>query len=285
MKLKHTLFVLAFSCIVLTSCERADGNYPGTEYVPDMVHSIAYEANYYDYYYYNTWGGEEEYYKWAKPRKPVANTIARGDAGIGAADYARKASMKGIPSAGSVPYHYEDTEEERTRASNEIISNPYPITDAGLARAKDLYDVQCGICHGPKGSGEGYLVSEKNPNAVYPAQPANLISDEFVNASNGRFYHAIMYGKNVMGGYADKLSYEERWQVIHYIRSLQAKDKKLAYNENENTLNQVAQPYNVWKMAHETAHAHGHDAGHHDADGSHDEAGHHDHDHSHGDHH
>ena len=29
-----------------------------------------------------------------------------------------------------------------------------------------------------------------------------------------------MYGKNVMGGYSDKLSYEERWQVIHYIHSL-----------------------------------------------------------------
>ena len=40
-----------------------------------------------------------------------------------------------------------------------------------------------------------------------------------------------MYGKNVMGSYKDKISYEERWQVIHYIRSLQAKDKKLEYSE------------------------------------------------------
>lgn len=274
MKLKHTLLALAFSCILFTSCEHAGGDNPGTEYMPDMAHSIAYEANYYDYYYYNTWGSEEEYYEFAKPRKPVAHTIARGDAGIAAGDDRRAASMKGMSKAGSVPYHYADTEEERTRAMNEIISNPYPITDAGLGRAKGLYDINCGICHGAKGDGEGYLVSEKNPNAVYPAQPANLISDEFVNASNGRFYHAIMHGKNVMGGYADKLSYEERWQVIHYIRSLQAKSKKLAYNENENTLNQVAQPYSVWKMAHTAAHAvketmegehstdHGHD-GHH----------------------
>ena len=46
-----------------------------------------------------------------------------------------------------------------------------------------------------------------------------------------------MYGKNVMGSYKDKISYEERWQVIHYIRSLQAKDKKLEYSEQANTLN------------------------------------------------
>jgi hypothetical protein len=40
-----------------------------------------------------------------------------------------------------------------------------------------------------------------------------------------------------MGGYSDKLSYEERWQVIHYIRSLQASSKALFYNEKMNTLN------------------------------------------------
>ena len=51
-----------------------------------------------------------------------------------------------------------------------------------------------------------------------------------------------MYGKNLMGSYADKISYEERWNVIHYIRSLQAKELKLAYNQLENTLNSVDQP-------------------------------------------
>jgi hypothetical protein len=48
-----------------------------------------------------------------------------------------------------------------------------------------------------------------------------------------------MHGKNVMGSYADKLSYEERWQVIHYIRALQAQNKGLQYDENGNTLNKT----------------------------------------------
>jgi hypothetical protein len=46
-----------------------------------------------------------------------------------------------------------------------------------------------------------------------------------------------MYGKNVMGGYSDKLNFEERWQVIHYIRSLQASSKSLKYDETANELN------------------------------------------------
>ena len=188
-----------------------------------------------------------------QPRKPVAHTVARGQAGIGPGDKAGAASMQGYEMSGAVPYHYADTEAERTRASKEIISNPYPITNEGLTRGKMLYEINCGICHGSKGDGEGYLVSETNPNAVYPAQPAILTSDTFTYASNGRLYHAIMHGKNVMGGYADKLSYEVRWQVIHYIRALQAKNKKLVYDEENNTLDKVSLPLKLWQTAHQSS--------------------------------
>ena len=43
-----------------------------------------------------------------------------------------------------------------------------------------------------------------------------------------------------MGGYSDKLSYEERWNVIHYIRSCQASSKELQYNEKWNTFKPTA---------------------------------------------
>ena len=45
-----------------------------------------------------------------------------------------------------------------------------------------------------------------------------------------------------MGGYADKLSYEERWQVVHYVRSLQADTYDKEYNQYVNTLNSVDRP-------------------------------------------
>lgn len=233
-----TLLVVLVFLVTIYSCSNPAGNNPGTEYMPDMGHSIAYEANYYDYYAKNTWGTEAEYYEMAQPRVPVKGTIPRGFSG----EIAPAENDLAIPANGSVPYYYSDTEEERTRATNEILSNPFPITKDGLERGKLLYDINCGICHGEKADGNGYLVAEDNPNAVYPAQPAIMTTDEFVNASEGRYYHAIMYGKNVMGGYADKLSYEERWQVIHYIRSLQAKDRKLTYDESANTLNAVGVP-------------------------------------------
>ncbi|MEM6318869.1 MAG: cytochrome c [Bacteroidota bacterium] len=287
---------LAFFFVVI-SCSNPEGNNPGTEYMPDMGHSIAYEANHYDYYSHNTWGTEDEYYKYAQPRQPIKGTIPIGYAGSN-----REVKNAGVPVNGKVPYHYEDTEEERTRATNEIQENPFPITKEGLEVGKNLYNINCGICHGEKGDGNGWLVDENNPNAAYPAQPAIFTTDEFVAASPGRYYHSIMWGKNVMGHYKDKLSYEERWQVIHYIRSLQAKDRKLAYNENENTLNAYGIPFfSVGHKAYEEEvatlevpilslhggghHDSSHDAGHgtsdgheqgeHHSDGSHQEEGQH----------
>ena len=251
MKQLKNIFLVLLATVLLNACSPSEGNFPGSEYMPDMAHSIANETNVYSYYHYNTWDEASTFKlkELSNPRLPVAGTVPRGYTGVHFADAGERTGVmevlsganavnaKGVPPNGHVPYYYQDTEEERQRAIAEIIDNPFPITDAGLARGKELYNVFCGICHGEKGDGVGYLVADDNPNAVYPAAPANFLLDEFVAASNGRYYHSIMYGKNVMGAYADKINYEERWQVIHYIRSLQAKEKKLEYNENANTFN------------------------------------------------
>jgi len=277
-----SFFCMISLVIIFSACSPSKGDAPGHEYMPDMFHSTAYEANTVNYYRYNTWGSKEDYMKYAMPRKPVAGTIARGAAGMGRSDAGDMAQhFQSMPVSGSVPYYYEDTEEERTRAMEEITTNPYPITADGLVDGKNLYEIFCGICHGPAGGGLGYLV--RDDGGVYPAAPANMLLPEFVAASEGRFYHAIMYGKNVMGGYGDKLGYEERWNVIHYIRSLQAQDQKLSYDENENTLNSVGVPYGT--LAHDDhdmpgSANHGGDD-HDESDHTHDEEHSHDHDESH----
>lgn len=238
----------AFGLLImgLNSCGLADGNKPGHEYMPDMAHGIAFEANYYDYYGLNTWGGKKAYHAMAEPRLPVAGTIPFGASGLATASGDRAETIKGIlrniPENGHVDYNYGDTEEERTRAMAEITQNPFPITDKALANGKEMFTLYCAICHGDKGTGDGYLIRDGSP---YPAQPANLTNEEFTAASAGRFYHAMMYGKNVMGGYYDKLSYEERWDVLHYIRSLQASAAGAEYSASVNTLNGEARPGKV----------------------------------------
>lgn len=256
--IKNNFLALMTASLIfwMAACQQPGVNTTGSEYMPDMAHSIAYEANVHSYYFLNTWD-EESVVKskdMSVPRQPVNGTIPRGYAGVALAqsDAARMEMMEllkgnadgaiSVPVNGHVPYYYEDTEEERVRAKAEIIENPFPITAEGLAVGKNLYEINCAICHGEKGDGAGYLVRDADPatgdtGGKYPAQPANFLIDPHLTASNGHYYHSIMFGKNVMGAYKDKLSYEERWQVIHYIRSLQAKAGGQTYSADANTLN------------------------------------------------
>lgn len=253
--IKQLAFVLAIA-IILQACKPAGGENTGREYMPDMAHPVSYEANAYDAYKYHTWDEQSVMTRKELTNRmhPVNGTVPRGYAGVffasgSEAQGAAMDNLRGksnpnaiaVPVNGKVPYYYANTPEDRLRATAEIINNPFPITDAGLARGKELYTIFCGVCHGEKGDGAGYLVRDPNPatgdaGGKYPAIPANFLNEDLSVASNGRYYHAIMYGLNVMGAYADKISYEERWQVIHYIRSLQAADKKLVYSESKNTL-------------------------------------------------
>jgi cytochrome c553 len=244
-KIISGFFAATLAFVSFEACSPAHGNVAGHEYMPDMAHSVAYEASTTDEYSLHTWNDKSVrtvQQLWGTPRLPIKGTIPRGSVGLAAhgndPEYAAilHGGGRGIstPINGNVPYYYGDSDDERIRATKDIVMNPFPITKSGLAKGKALWITYCGICHGEKCAGNGYLVSDENPNAKYPAQPANLLLDTFTNGNNGRIYHAIMYGKNVMGNYADKLSFEERWQVIHYIRSCQADGKKLQYDEKWN---------------------------------------------------
>ncbi len=204
MKIIKNLFFVFVLAIMLgfTACQQPGVNNPGSEYMPDMYHSIAYEANYETYYPRNQWVDKKTYLKYDQPRKPVKGTISR-DNGV----------------SDSKPFYYGDTEEERQRAFKEITKAPFEPTEEGLAKGKHLFNIYCAICHGEKGDGEGYLVREDG--GVFPAMPANFLSDDLKNSSDGRYYYTIMKGRNMMEPFNDKLDYEERWQVIQYIRTLQ----------------------------------------------------------------
>lgn len=242
---------IALFAWLFSLCSPAGVNKTGHEYMPDMAHPVTYEANSVNDYHWNHWNGEKNYFQkseLSQPRGKVNGSIPRGYTGAYYGDLASLDVVRGknapnaiaAPINGEVPFYYENTEEERLRCEKELVQNPFPITKAGLDKAKPLYEIYCGICHGAKGDGQGWLVSM--PDSKYPAQPKNLLADDMVASGNGRFYFGIIYGKNLMGGYSDKLSFEERWQVIHYIRSLQAKSKSLEYSEMANTLNNIDKP-------------------------------------------
>ena len=198
----YLLLLLIIILIGFTSCQKSGINNTGSEYMPEMYHSIAYEANYATYYPRNQSVSESEYMKYAIPGQPVVGTISRDNS-----------------ISDTQPFHYGNTDEERTRAMKEIVNTPFEFTDSDVQEGKNLYTIYCAICHGDKGDGKGYLVRDNG--GKFPALPANFLSDDLKNSTDGRYYFALMYGVRLMNPFNDKLNYKERWQVINYIRTLQ----------------------------------------------------------------
>ncbi len=203
----------------------AGGNFTGREYMPDMAHAISYETNLNTFYSYNHWGSDTAYNKLVQPRTIVNGTVPRGFSSFfwsGDMEMLKRMKEGGYNMNGHVIYNFPAGDSGRALAMAAITSNPFPATKTGIASGKELYNINCAICHGEKADGNGYIW--RDGEGPYPNKPANFMDAELVSSSEGRYYHAIMRGKGVMGAYADKLSFEERWNVIHYIRSLQKPD-------------------------------------------------------------
>ena len=92
--------------------------------------------------------------------------------------------------------------------------NPLLPTKENLKLGKTKFDIYCSPCHGFHAEGDSRL------NGQFP-NPPSLHSEKVRNWTDGRIYHVIMEGQNVMPSYASQLNRQERWAVILYIRALQ----------------------------------------------------------------
>jgi hypothetical protein len=127
-------------------------------------------------------------------------------------------SMRPAPAGtlprGQVVYPYPATPEGALMADKNPLKNPLPRTLANLKRGQDMFNVYCGVCHGPFGEGDGSVVPK------FP-RPPSLQSDKVKQWPDGRIYHVIMAGQNLMPSYASQVDPDDRWKIIHYIRVLQ----------------------------------------------------------------
>jgi hypothetical protein len=100
--------------------------------------------------------------------------------------------------------------------------NPNPVVRSreALTSGRELFNVYCIVCHGKYGEGDGTVTSLPNwPRPLMP-RPPSLQSEKIRDYKDGQIFHVISMGQNTMPSYAEKLSPEERCQVVHYIRAL-----------------------------------------------------------------
>ncbi|MDD3179975.1 MAG: cytochrome c [Opitutaceae bacterium] len=91
---------------------------------------------------------------------------------------------------------------------------PVPVTDAFIRRGQERFAIYCQPCHGALGDGNGVTRG-------YNMNPASFHDDRLRQMPEGELFNTITNGKNTMMSYADKLTSEDRWAVVAYLRALQ----------------------------------------------------------------
>lgn len=194
------LVPIIFAAILLFTCQR---NYkkPGLAYMPEMVHSLAYE------YQKDTKNSEQEFSDWASLLKPVDGTIP----------------------VNQEVYHLPNTIDGYNEAVTRT-ENPVKLTEDVLARGKAVYTIHCTPCHGPAGDGEGTAVVGSEYRLAKP--PISFINPVGGELTAGRIFHVVTHGRNLMGSYASQISVEDRWKVVHYVQSLNANNAETMAEES-----------------------------------------------------
>jgi mono/diheme cytochrome c family protein len=88
---------------------------------------------------------------------------------------------------------------------------------AFLTRGRDIFDINCAICHGKSGDGQGMTGQFGVPGI------ADLTQDTYAQAvyPDGRLFDVISNGKGNMGAYKHNIALRDRWAVVAYVRALQ----------------------------------------------------------------
>ncbi|TDJ70241.1 MAG: cytochrome c [Proteobacteria bacterium] len=120
-----------------------------------------------------------------------------------------------VPIAGGETLPAPTTEDGMRDAKEAAaaIPNPVPATAESLERGAYFYAINCFVCHGKQGRGDG-PVGEK----FVSKSPVDLHEDYTQDQADGQLFFTLTRGRGVMPFYRDALSVEERWHVINYVK-------------------------------------------------------------------
>jgi hypothetical protein len=98
-------------------------------------------------------------------------------------------------------------------------SNPVLADDVSLTRGAQLFGINCQPCHGANGAGAGPVAP-----FLQERKPADLTGPVVRSLSDGAIFLTISNGKlPFMVPVNENLTVRERWDVVNYVRTLQAK--------------------------------------------------------------
>ena len=93
--------------------------------------------------------------------------------------------------------------------------NPVEADEVSIQRGVELYRLNCVICHGEKGMGDGVI------GTFFANKPANLTTVTVQALSDGSIFLVISNGvEGRMPALNENLCVRERWDLVNFIRTL-----------------------------------------------------------------
>lgn len=104
--------------------------------------------------------------------------------------------------------------ESPWRAPAEERARENPVAKAeGVREGERTYDLNCRLCHGPAGKGDG-----PGAAALHP-KPRDLTDTTVQGQTDGELFWKISEGRGAMPPWL-QLPENVRWSLVHYLRAI-----------------------------------------------------------------
>jgi len=99
-------------------------------------------------------------------------------------------------------------------ANFKTMKNPIVMSDASTTAGQALYAKTCAACHGKTGLGDG--PKAKSLKTI----PTDFSKAESQTQTDGEHFYKTKTGRGDMPKYEGKLSDDDIWNVVNYVRTL-----------------------------------------------------------------
>jgi mono/diheme cytochrome c family protein len=116
---------------------------------------------------------------------------------------------------------------------------PLEVTPALMQRGQQRFNINCAVCHGPLAAGDGIVKQYGLATVV------SLQDDRIRKMADGEIFNTITHGKNTMMAYGPRVTVQDRWAIISYLRALQRSQHASAADvppEDQAQLEKKAEP-------------------------------------------